>query len=59
MKTTKETLLNLLNKVILNSTDVIDQILNRDTEIENIDIFDIELASKLLIRNLEFLDESL
>lgn len=59
MKTTKEALLNLLNKVILNSTDVIDQILNRDTEIENIDIFDIELASKLLIRNLEFLDESL
>jgi hypothetical protein len=59
MKTTKETLLNLLNEVILNSTDVINQILNRDTEIENIDIFDIELASKLLIRNLEFLDESL
>lgn len=56
MKTTKEALLNLLNKVILNSTDVIDQILNGDTEIENIDIFDIELASKLLIRNLEFLD---
>lgn len=59
METTKEALLNLLNKVILNSTDVIDQILNCDTEIENIDIFDIELASKLLIRNLEFLDEAL
>lgn len=59
MKTTKEVLLNLLNKVILNSTDVIDQILNCDTEIENIDIFDIELVSKLLIRNLELLDESL
>lgn len=59
MKTTKEVLLNLLNKVILNSADVIDQILNCDTEIENIDIFDIELVSKLLIRNLELLDESL
>jgi hypothetical protein len=32
MKTKKEVLLNLLNKVILNSTDVIDQVLNRDAE---------------------------
>lgn len=59
METKKDILLNLLNKVMLNSTDVIDQVLNRDAEIEDMDILDIELASKLLIRSLEVLDESL
>lgn len=38
MKTRKEVLLNLLNKVMLNSTDIIDQVLNREEEIEDMDI---------------------
>lgn len=59
MKTRKEVLLNLLNRVILTNAEVIDQVLNRDTKIEDIDIFDIEVNCKLLIRNLEFLEESL
>lgn len=54
MKTKKEVLLRVLNNVMLNATNLIDQILNYNTEINYKDISNAKQALKLL-RGLDIL----
>ena len=54
MKTKKEVLLRVLNNVMLNATNLIDQILNYNTEINDKDISNAKQALKLL-RGLDIL----
>lgn len=56
MKTNKEMFLGILNNVMFNATNLIDQILNYDTEINDKDISDAKQALKLL-RSLAILEE--
>ena len=54
MKTKKKVLLRVLNNVMLNATNLIDQILNYNTEINYKDISNAKQALKLL-RGLDIL----
>ena len=54
MKTKKKVLLRVLNNVMLNATNLIDQILNYNTEINDKDISNAKQALKLL-RGLDIL----
>lgn len=56
MEIEKEELLKVLNKVMLNATELIDQIINCDTEINNKDISDAKRALNLL-RSLDILED--
>ena len=56
MKSNKELLLKVLNNVMRNATELIDQIINYDTEINDRDISDVKQALELL-RNLDILEE--
>lgn len=56
MKTEKDILLRVLNNVMLNATNLIDQVLNYDTEIKDKDISDAKQACELL-RGLDILEE--
>lgn len=56
MKTKQEILLKVLNNVMLNATNLIDQILNYDTGVSDKDINDAKQALKLL-RDLDILEE--
>ena len=56
MKTKQEVLLKVLNKVMLNATELIGQIINCDTEINDKDISDVKQALNLL-RSLDILEE--
>lgn len=56
MKTEKDILLRVLNNVMLNATNLIDQVLNYDTEIKDKDISDVKQACELL-RGLDILEE--
>lgn len=52
----KEKLLRILNNIMLNSTGLVDQILNYDTEVKDEDISNAEQANKIL-RDLDILGE--
>lgn len=56
MKSKKDILLRILNNVMLNATNLIDQVLNYDTEIKDKDISDTKQACELL-RGLDILEE--
>ena len=56
MEIEKEELLRVLNKVMLNATELIDQIINYDTEINDKDISDAKRALNLL-RSLDILED--
>ena len=56
MKSNKELLLKVLNNVMLNATELIDQIINCDTEINDRDISDAKRALNLL-RGLDILED--
>lgn len=56
MDKNKELLLKVLNKVMLNATNLIDQLINYDTEVNNEDVSNAEKANDLL-RDLEILEE--
>lgn len=52
----KDVLLRILNNVMLNTTELINQILNYDTEVTDKDITNAEQAKKLLT-DLDILEE--
>lgn len=56
MDKNKELLLKVLNEVMLNATNLIDQLINYDTEVNNEDVSNAEKANDLL-RDLEILEE--
>lgn len=57
METKKSKLLRMLNNVMFAAASLTDKILSHSIEIEDEDIFDVERACKLLINNLETLEE--
>ena len=56
MEIEKEELLRVLNSVMLNTSDLIDQIIKYDTEINDKDISDAKRALNLL-RSLDILED--
>lgn len=56
MDKNKELLLKVLNEVMLNATNLIDQLINYDTGVNNEDVSNAEKANDLL-RDLEILEE--
>lgn len=56
MDKNKELLLKVLNEVMLNATNLIDQLINYDTEVNNEDVSNAKKANDLL-RDLEILEE--
>lgn len=56
MDKNKELLLKVLNEVMLNATNLIDQLINYDTGVNNEDVSNAKKANDLL-RDLEILEE--